>query len=190
MKDYLSLKMFLQSKTQGYFSISDVTGNSSKIIVSCFDSKKSEEENVRNLINLYHCDVPRPGKGYPNLIYGDDFGVAIYRIDPYLLPKMREYCKKAAQDYNQLGYVEWNDKTQQAYFIDRNDTKTALLPWDNTVERLEEWVNYLHPGFKFEGIWNRGMSYMQQRTHEIKVSDNLEKLKIVYSLLKEVVKKG
>lgn len=166
MKDYPSLKMFLQEKTDSSIYLGFMSG-SSKIIVSSFDSQKTEEENIKNLRELFHCDISIKC-GYPSLIYGDNFGVAIFNIRPDLLPKMRKYCQQAASDYNQLGYIEWNSDKKQANFVGINEIKTLLLPWDNTIERLEEWIDKIHHGFKFEGIWNREVSYVQKKWHEWK----------------------
>ena len=168
MKDYPLFKMFVEK-------ISDIhkerfMDSSSKIIVSSFNVQKTEEENVNNLRNLFHCEICQ----YPCLIYGDDFGAAVFSIQPNLLPKMKKYCQQAANDYNQLGYIEWNSEKEQAYFVNVNEVKRSRLlsPWNNTIERLEEWMDNIHSSFKFEGIWNRGMSYVQYAAAQYNESKN------------------
>ena len=110
-----------------------------------------------------HRDCPCHGQS--DLLYDHDFGVAVFQVYTNELPKLRQYCEQAVQNFHQLGYVEWNGK--EANFIAADGTKISLLPWDSTAKRLEEWADQIHAGFKIKGIWNREMTYVNMKLHEL-----------------------
>jgi|GEM_PF-6460342 len=159
MQDHPKYKMFLQD---GIDHIMVEGRNPSGIvIVSSFDSNKTEEENVLALRELY--------KGFPytlqlDLLYDHDFGIVVFQAHKNELPKLRKYCEQAVQQFHQLGYVEWNGN--EANFVAADGTKTPLPQWDKTITRLEEWVDQIHPGFKVQGTWNREMTYVNMKMHE------------------------
>ena len=76
MNDYPLLNMFIQERVDD--RCPSCLGHASGImIVSSFDPRKTEEENVRALRKLYmDCEI---SKG-PDLIYGDYFGVIVFHI--------------------------------------------------------------------------------------------------------------
>ena len=161
MRDYPQYKMFLQAGLRHIMALGSTPQGMA--VVSPFDPNQTEEENVLSLRQLY--------KYFPHqqadLLYDHDFGVVVFQVYENELPKLRTYCEQAVRDYHQLGYVEWNGK--KAHFVAADGVKTPLPPWDGTPERLEEWVNQIHAGFKIEGIWNREMTYVNMKLHETEI---------------------
>ncbi len=164
MKDYPELNMFLDRRRLLLLEAGITCPY--MVIVSTFDPNASEEDGVRELRGAY-LHVPGTQTSCC-LAHGEDFGVVVFRPtghDSFL--QTQEYCEKLARKFNQTGYVAW-DSESVATFVALDGTKTELQPWDKTIERLEEWCQFLRPGFKVLGQWNRQSSYIQMRHAQLK----------------------
>ena len=147
MQDHLDLTMFLDPGRR----ILSVGGSGSLAIVSPFEPAKTEKDNVRALRDVYEA---APKHVAPDLIYGKDFGVIVFRSAN---GQTRKYCQQVARTYNQLGCIYHGT-------LLRTDGSEQCLPaWDGTTQCLEEWIRYLRPGFAIQGIWNLSWLYCFMR---------------------------
>lgn len=161
MHDYPQWKMFIQEGVEHVSTIGHTWPG--MIIVSTFTPVKTESDNVLALRDLYR---GFPYQMPPELVCSDDFGIVIFHTPKEGLSALRQYCRKAVQNFDQTGYVEWNGK--QAKFINAIGEEIALTAWDGTANCLESWVQHLHPNFQIKGIWNREMTYVNKKSHEKK----------------------
>lgn len=165
MEDYPAHNMFTDDRLDRILSLNEKFPTHIMVIVSPFDPDKTEENNVRAVHDLYH---RVPGKQTSmDLIHGEageeSFGIIVFR--PYQLEPTLGYCQKIVEEHNQPGLITWNRK--EAHFLAANGTTTRLPEWNKTLARLEEWCQYLKPGFKVNGIWNREMTYVHMRQAQL-----------------------
>ncbi len=137
------------------------------VVVSPFKSSKTEEENVLALHDI-HLEGP---KCEQDLIYSDDFGIVVFCCPERTLGEVRKFCEETVRKHRQPGYIDWDG--QRAEFVAADGTRSPLPPWDKTVDRLNAWVDKIHPGFKAKGFWGRSVSFVRQKDWEYKKAHGL-----------------
>ena len=165
MNDYPNRAMYTQE------GLSGLACQGSRVItilvVSPFDSDRTEEQNVVALR-----DLSKGLKANVDLVYGQDFGIIVASCyEEQVVPAVRKRCEEIVRECHQPGYVEWDGK--RAEFVAVDGTRSPLPPWDKTTECLNAWGDKLRPGFKAEGFFGGGMSFVQRKHWEYKKKHGL-----------------